>query len=337
MSSYKVLVTGATGFVGQHLCRYLLENGFSVRAVGRKPSIDINHSRLTYCSVPTINGSTDWSDMLQDVHYVVHLAARVHQMKDKGMQALKAYQETNVRGTQQLATAAIKHDVKRFIYISTIKVLGEKTIEMPLRAEEQPHARDAYSLSKLKAELIVQEKSRRSGMEWVIVRPPLVYGPGVKGNFARIFKLAKSRMPLPFAGIGNRRSLVSVYNLVSFITCCLTHPNANREVFLVSDNQDLSTGDLVRTLRRLQGRWSLLFPLPKNVLRGLGFCFGMRNQVSRLVDSLQINMEKSMRLLNWTPPLSVSETLRMMLEEEKSEQEVESLNHPPSKQVAPSL
>lgn len=337
MSSYKVLVTGATGFVGQHLCRYLLENGFSVKAVGRKPSIDINHSRLTYYSVPTINGSTDWSDMLQGVHFVVHLAARVHQLKDKGMQALKAYQETNVRGTQQLASAAIKHDVKRFIYVSTIKVLGEKTIEMPLRAEEQPRAMDAYSLSKLKAELIVQEKSRRSGMEWVIVRPPLVYGPGVKGNFARIFKLAKSRLPLPFAGLNNRRSLVSVYNLVSFITCCLTHPNANREVFLVSDNQDLSTGELVRILRRLQGRWSLLFPFPKNFLRTLGFCLGARNQVARLVDSLQLNMEKSMRLLNWAPPFSVTDTLKLMLEEENCDQDAQSLEHPPSKQVAPSL
>lgn len=316
MSSYKVLVTGATGFVGLHLCRYLLDNGFTVKAVGRKPSIDINHPRLHYFSVPTINASTDWSNILEGVDYVVHLAARVHQMQDKGMQALKAYIDVNVRGTQHLAAAAIKHDVKRFVYISSIKVLGEKTIEMPLRAEDQPRPLDAYSVSKLKAELIVQEKARRSGMEWVIVRPPLVYGKAVKGNFANLFKLANSRIPLPFASLKNKRSFVHVYNLASFITCCLTHPNANREVFLVSDNHDLSTGQLVRIIRQLRGRWGLLFPFPKTLMKFFATCFGFRKQVDRLCDSLQINIEKSMRLLNWTPPLTVEKALQTMLVDE---------------------
>ncbi len=309
-----VLVTGATGFVGKHLCQHLLAQGYQVRALGRRKKFDLSHENLRYYCVETIDEKTNWQEIMQGVDVVVHAAARVHQLKESGMASLTLYQEANVKSTQILSRAAVKSDVKRFVYISTIKVLAEKTIETPLRAEDQPRPMDAYSLSKLQAEQILQEEARRSGMEWVIIRPPLVYGPGVKGNFARLISLAKSPIPLPLRSLTNRRSFVSIYNLCSFITCTLSHPNAHREVFLVSDNKDLSTAELVRTLRKQLGRKSGLFPFPKSLLKLFACLLGKRKEVARLADSLQVNIEKSMRLLNWQPPFTVEASIDALYE-----------------------
>jgi len=281
--------------------------------VGRKNTFALSHERLEYINVGELLGDTDWKDYLQGVDVVVHLAARVHCMNDKGLSLLAQYQEVNVKGTQQLAKAAIKHQVKRFIYMSTIKVIGEKTIEAPLRAEDQPRPTDAYSLSKLQGEMILQEEAKRSGMEWVIIRPPLIYGPGVKGNFERLIKLAKSSFPLPFGALKNRRSLVSVYNLCSFIECLVTHPNAARQVFLVSDNEDISTSMLLRTIRKEMGKRGALFLVPQFMLKAMGLLLFRRREISRLVDSLQVNIEKSMRLLSWRPPLSVCASINALL------------------------
>lgn len=317
----RVLVTGATGFVGGHLCRYLLARGYRVRAVGRKKQLTFKHPLLEYHCLPAVNDQADWQHLLPGVDVIVHLAGRAHHMNERGMSALPLYQEVNVKGTQQLAQAAVKNEVKRFIYISTIKVIGERTIDTPLRAEEQPRPQDPYSLSKLQGEQILQEESRRSGMEWVIIRPPLVYGPGVKGNFRRLVSLAKTHFPIPFGAIRNRRSLVSVYNLSSFIECCLAHPNARNETFLVSDGEDLSTGQLVKLLRRAQGRRSWVFPFPTSLLKFFAFLLGKRQAMERLIDSLQVNIEKSTRLLGWYPPYSIDGSLKTLFagEEEKEE------------------
>lgn len=309
-SPLTVLVTGASGFLGLHLCQHLLSQGYLVRAVGRGHSFSLSHPHLTYHQIDHIDGKTSWDGLLEGVGVVVHLAARVHQMHDRKMKALSAYQEVNVRGTQQLVRKAVKANVARFIYISTIKVNGEKTFEMPFRADDQPQPQDAYSLSKLQGEQILQEEARRQGMEWVIIRPPLIYGPSVKGNFAQLVKLARSVYPLPFRSIRNQRSMVSVYNLVSFIECCLINPNAHREIFLVSDNEDLSTPHLIRALRQALGKRSGLFPFPLFVLKLLGLLTGKLRQVERLTESLQVNIEKSMRLLQWQPPYSVAEALK---------------------------
>ncbi|MFI4937111.1 MAG: NAD-dependent epimerase/dehydratase family protein [Candidatus Berkiellales bacterium] len=307
-----VLITGATGFVGKHLCNHLIEKGFQVRAVGRALNAEISHAHFDYRQIENMDENTCWDNLLEGVEVVVHLGARVHQMKDQGMQALAEYQAINVKGTQQLAQAAIKSNVKRFIYMSTIKVNGEKTICTPYRAEDQPRPQDAYSLSKLQGEQILQEGSRRSGMEWVIIRPPLVYGAFVKGNFRRLLKLAKTRLPLPFATVKNLRSFVSIDNLCSFIECCLFHPNAHGEVFLVSDNQDISLAKLIKICRRAQGRWPLLFPFPLFLLKFAAFLIGKGKQINRLFDSLQVNIEKSMRLLNWQPMCTVEEAIKKL-------------------------
>lgn len=314
----KVLITGATGFVGRHLCYYLLSKGWKVRAVGRQPTFEITHPALEYVCMNSIDGQTDWGDHLKGIDVVVHLAARVHQMKDKGMQGLGQYQEINVRGTRQLAKAAIACDVRRFIYLSTVKVYGEKTIDMPFRAEEQPRPQDAYSLSKLQGEQILQEEARRCGMEWVIIRPTLIYGAFVGGNFRRLMNLAKSYYPLPFGCIKNKRSLVSVYNLCHFIECCLTHPNAQREVFLVSDDEDVSSKKLIQYLRQAQSRPSLVFPVPISILSLLSAMLFKMKHMKRLTESLQVNIEKTKRLLQWAPPHTVVASLGQTLEQENT-------------------
>lgn len=312
-SPLTVLVTGASGFLGMHLCQHLLATGYRVRAVGRQATFPITHEELTYHQIESIDGKTSWQGLLEDVGVVVHLAARVHQMNDRKMKALSAYQEVNVRGTQQLVRHAVKANVARFIFISTIKVNGEKTFEMPFRADDQPQPQDAYSLSKLQGEQILQEEARRQGMEWVIIRPPLIYGPNVKGNFQQLIALARTAIPLPLRSIKNKRSMVSVFNLVSFIECCLVNPNAHREVFLVSDNEDLSTPGLIKALRNTLGKRSGLFPFPLFVLKLLGLLTGKHRQVERLTESLQVNIEKSMRLLKWQPPYSVQDSLKITL------------------------
>lgn len=312
-----ILVTGVTGFVGKHLCHYLLAQHWRVRAVGRQAVFDLEDPALEYCQIDNIDGQTDWKDYLKGVDVVVHLASRVHQMKEKGMQSLEIYQEINVRGTRQLAKAAINHNVKRFIYLSTVKVNGEKTIDIPFRAEEQPRPQDAYSLSKLQAELILQEESRRSGMEWVIIRPPLVYGAHVKGNFRRLIELSKTYLPLPLASIKNKRSLVSIYNLCHFIECCLTHRNAPGEIFLISDDEDVSTPQIIKMLRKAQRRWSGLFYFPVSLLKLIGFFCFCSAPISRLTQSLQVNIEKTKRLLQWQPPYDMFSAIKRLFEEEK--------------------
>ncbi len=314
-SPLTILVTGATGFLGLHLCQHLLTQGYRVKAVGRAATYPISDAHLTYQQIENIDANTSWQGVLQGVSVVVHLAARVHHMNDHKMKALSAYREINVRGTQQLVRQAVKEHVARFIYVSTIKVNGEKTFEMPFRADDQPHPQDAYSLSKLQGEQILQEEARRQGMEWVIIRPPLIYGPNVKGNFQQLIALAKKPYPLPFRSIKNQRSFVSVFNLVSFIECCLSHPNAHREIFLVSDNHDLSTPQLLCALRKVMGKGSRLFVFPIFVLKLLGLVSGKLNQVERITESLQVNIEKSMRLLNWQPPLTLEASLKASLEE----------------------
>lgn len=315
-----VLVTGATGFVGRHLCQHLLIQGCRVTAVGRKPTFSLTHPQLTYHEVPTIDADTDWAPILPGVEVIVHLAARVHCMKDRGMRALRDYQAVNVQGTQRLVECAVKH-VKRFVYLSTIKVNGEKTLDTAFRADDHPRPLDAYSLSKLQGEQILRQVAKRTGMEWVIVRTPLIYGPGVKGNFEKLMRLAKTRLPLPFRSLKQLRSFVSIQNLCDFLTCCLEHSRAEREILMVSDGEDLSTAKWIKYLRRSLGRRSWLFHCPAGVIRWAATLVWKRRMANRLIDPLQINIEKSKRLLAWQPPYTVSECIEKLWEKEEIETE----------------
>lgn len=309
--SQRVLVTGASGFVGSHLCQYLLSQGWYVRGVGRNVTAPIQHAHFEYHVISDLS-TTRWETYLASMDSVVHLAARVHQKKKGGMQCLPFYQQVNVQGTRQLARAARACDVKRFVYISTIKVNGEKTISMPFRAEDPPQPQEAYSFSKLQGERIVQEEARRSGMEWVIIRPPLVYGAYVKGHFRRLLEVTHSVYPLPFALLSSVRSLVSVENLCSFIECCLIHPHAASEIFLVSDGKDVSIAELMKCLRQSMGKRGRLFPFPLSFLKLFGYLTGQGRGIEALFHSLQVNIEKSNRLLGWYPPFTLETALKRL-------------------------
>jgi nucleoside-diphosphate-sugar epimerase len=302
-----VLVTGATGFVGSHLCSALRDDGYFVRAATRTVS-----DRQDAVKIGDICEDTDWSDALDKMKYVVHLAARVHIMQDKAADPLAAFRAINVAGTARLARAAAQAGVRRFIYVSSIKVNGEKTgTSGPYFSEQNmPQPLDPYGVSKWEAEQAVMQISAETGMEYTIVRPPLIYGAHVKGNFLTMLGWLNRGIPLPLGSINNRRSLIGIGNFVNFLMVCLKHPNAANELFLVSDDEDLSTPDLIRRLGQALGSHPLLLPCPDLLLRLPARILGKEEVVNRLVDSLQIDIRKAKDLLHWQPPVSVDEGLR---------------------------
>nr|WP_287110480.1 SDR family oxidoreductase [Methylobacillus sp.] len=303
-----MLVTGATGFVGKALCNYLRQHGYYVTAVGRADNVQ---ARVLDYQVISIDYQTDWSGILDNVGVVIHLAARVHVMEEQLANPLGAYRETNVDGTLNLARQAAQAGVRRFIFVSSIKVNGEQTLPgKPFVADDMPVPEDAYGISKFEAEQGLMALAKETGMEVVIIRPPLVYGPGVKGNFASMMKLVKSGIPLPLGAIHNQRSLVAIDNLVNLIVTCIDHPAAANQVFLVSDGEDLSTSDLLRRLAKAAGVSSRLIPVPAHWLEmGLNMC-GKRLIAQRLLGSLQVDISKTRELLGGGPPVSVDEGLK---------------------------
>lgn len=296
----KVLVTGYSGFVGRHLLE-VLRDKYELNLVGRK-STNIGE----VFTLP-IDGSVDLSECFDGVDCVIHLAARVHVMNDNGENSLDEFRKVNVACTTTLVKQAIKAGVKRFIYISTIKVNGESaSIQKPFTANDVPDPQDAYGKSKAEAEQCLIDFTKNSSMEFVIIRPPLVYGKGVKANFASLMKLTGKGYPLPFGGIHqNRRSLVSVYNLVDLIRVCIEHPHARNKIFLVSDDANLSTKELVSLMASVQNKQAFLLHLPIWLLKLVGFLTAKQKVVERLTGSLVVDIAETKNLLNWEPPLSV--------------------------------
>lgn len=308
MKQPHILLTGANGFVGQALARTLQQQAVRLSKVGRaKASLasEMQH-QLT-----SIDGDTDWSAILTDVDVVIHLAARVHVMHDKLADPLVGYRQINVDGTLNLARQAVRAKVRRFVFISSIKVNGERTLPgHPFNAEDIPAPEDPYGISKWEAEKGLLALAKDSGMEVVIIRPPLVYGAGVKGNFATMIKLVKSRLPLPFGAIDNRRSLVAIDNLISIIMVCVDHPAASNQVFLVSDGDDLSTTFLLLRLAQAGGLPSRLIPVPEAWLEKALSLLGRRKLAQRVLGSLQVDISKARALLGWSPPLTVDQGLQ---------------------------
>lgn len=301
----KVLVTGANGFVGQELVRVLQANGSSVvQGVREEASV---------AGGSTVHFDLRSESMLQElsgIDVVVHLAARVHVMAETAADPLVEFRRDNVQGTLRLAERAVEMGVRRFIYISSIKVNGECTESGGYFDSESPAAPvDAYGLSKWEAEQGLWQIARSSAMELVIIRPPLVYGPGVKANFRSLISWVDKGWPMPLAGIVNSRSVVSVDNLAHFIGVCVAHPRAANEVFLVSDAELFSTPALVRAIAEALGRRARLWYFPVLLLVFLGACVGKRAAIARLTQSLTIAGDKNQRLLGWTPPWSARESL----------------------------
>ena len=304
----KALVTGASGFVGNATCARLVAQGMDVIGPVRHlptqplPGVD-------YRIVSDLSGNTDWREVLKGIDTVVHCAARVHVMREMAADPLVAFRTTNVAGTEQLARQAAAAGVRRFVFLSSVKVNGEGG-SVAYHETDPPAPEDAYGISKYEAELGLREIAAETGMEVVMVRSPLIYGPGVKANFQALMHALVRGIPLPLGAIHNRRSLVALDNLVDLIVTCIAHPAAANETFLVSDGEDLSTTELIRRLARAMGRPARLIPMPTTVLMAGATLLGKREVARRLCGTLQVNISKARKVLGWTPPVSVDEGLR---------------------------
>ena len=309
-----VLVTGASGFIGRALTARLLVSGrFAVRASVRRPS-SLLPDGIEQVVTGDLGPDTNWQAALSGADTVVHLAARAHVLRENTSDPLAEFRMVNVEATRNLARQACAGTVRRFVFVSSIGVNGNSTTGAPFSERDAPLPQEAYAVSKREAEQAVRALPDGSGMETVVIRPPLVYGPGAPGNFRRLCRLVQRAPLLPFGAVHNRRSLIALDNLVDFIVTCMEHPSAANETFLVSDGEDLSTAELVRRLARAMGRPSRLIPIPPAVLMAGATLFGRREMAQRLVGSLQVDISKARRILGWVPPVSIDEGLRRAAE-----------------------
>jgi len=304
----RILVTGANGFVGSALCPVLTAAGyFTLRAIRGTPEEQPVDQETT--SVGDIDGSTDWTKALHGVECVVHLAARTHVLRDTAADPLTAYQRINVDGTQRLAEQAVAAGVRRLVFLSSIKVNGESTASDPFTENDAPHPEDTYGKTKRKAEQTLRTIERESNLDVVILRSPLVYGPGVKGNFLRLMKLVARGWPLPLASAHNQRSMIYVGNLVDAIRACIRAPSAAGKTYLVSDGNDISTTELVRFLGRALAVSPRLLPFPPSLLMLAATLIGKREEGKRLLGSLQVDSSRIRRELEWQPPYTMEQGL----------------------------
>ena len=300
LDNRNVLVTGATGFVGRALCAHLAATGHAVTPAVRRES-GLAHEVV----VGDIGSSTDWTMALAGCDAVVHLAARVHVMRDEAIDPLTEFRAVNTQGTLNLARQAAQAGVKRFVFISSIKVNGEGR-DAPYRETDAPAPEDAYAISKWEAEQGLRQIERETGLEVVILRPPLVYGPGVKANFLRLVQIIQRGWPLPLGAIHNRRSLLYLGNFVDAIQVCIEHPDAAGQTFLLDDGEPVSTPELIRALARAMGRPARLLAVPVGVLELAGALLGKRAAVARLTGSLYVDSSLIRSRLGWTPPFTMA-------------------------------
>jgi nucleoside-diphosphate-sugar epimerase len=304
-----VAVTGANGFVGSALMSALPQYDCEPRGLLRYPPTE------ELVAVGDIGPDTEWGEALSGIDTVIHCAARVHVMKDDAADPLAEFRRVNTEGTRKLAQDAVQRGVKRLVFISSIKVNGESTLypsgsPAAFTASDTPHPEDPYAVSKWEAESLLRKIAADTGLEIVIVRPPLVYGPGVGGNFRALVDLVRRGIPLPLGLVDNRRSLVALPNLVDLLAVCATHADAAGETFLVSDGDDLSTPELVRGIARALGREARLLPVPPALLRVAGRLTGQSERIERLIGSLQVDIGHTCRRLQWRPRTSVDAGLR---------------------------
>lgn len=301
----RVLVTGASGFVGSALCAHLAGRGFAARRAVRSLSTGVNGDIVT---IDEIGPKTEWEAALSSVNAVIHLAARVHTLRDTTADSLVEYRRVNLEGTRHLALAAARKGVSRLVFLSSIKVNGDAS-SRALTESDLPNPEDPYGISKREAEDALHEIAARTGLEVVILRPPLVYGPGVKANFLRMLRWVDRGIPLPLASLNNRRSLVYVGNLVDAIVKCLEHPSAAGETFLVDDGEPVSTAQLLREIGAALDRPARLLPMPPAVLRIAATLIGRGDDAARLLGDLVVDGSHLRRKLGWQPPFTRQEGL----------------------------
>jgi nucleoside-diphosphate-sugar epimerase len=306
-----VLITGATGFVGHFLCSRLLSEGFRIRGThltSESPSSLI--SAVEPVTVEPLGANTPWSHALSGVDTIIHLAARVHIMDDPAFDPLIEFRKVNVEGTAQLAREAAKAGVRRLVFISSIKVNGEEA-SAPYTPDSPENPSDSYGISKWEAEQALRKIEAETGLEVVVVRPTLVYGPGVKANFLNMLKIISRGIPLPFASITNKRSLIYIGNLVDALTTCATHSAAAGQTYLVSDGEDVSTPELISRTAKALGVPVRLFPVPVSLMRLVGKLTNKSGTVNRLTGSLTVDSSKIIRELEWVPPFTMDDGLRL--------------------------
>ncbi len=312
MKANRILVTGANGFIGLPFCEALEHLEYRVNRVVRfssTPNKNNSHKKNKIYEI-NINQNTDWGDLLENIDYVVHLAGRAHIIRETEQDPQAAFRDVNTLGTGRLARSAAKWGVKRFVYISSIGVNGNLTQGSSFAEDDNPRPHNAYAKSKQEAEQLLHNISMETSMEVVIVRPPLVYGPGVKANFLRLLRMVDRNIPLPLASVHNLRSFISLDNLVDFLILCLKHPAAAGEAFLISDGEDISTPELIKKIAAFMDQPTRFFPFPPKLLHFGAKLLGKEQVVDRLCGSLQIDISKARQVLGWKPSVSVDEGLK---------------------------
>ena len=313
----KICVTGANGFIGSYLCKALKLSDKSFLGFVRDNSI--YSSKIDTISVGDIASVTNWSDYLKGCDCIVHCAGKAHIMKEKKNH--NSYRLINTESTRLLAEQAAKVGVKKFIFLSTIKVNGENSDNINDRKiftnSDLPDPKDEYSKSKFEAEKLLWEISAKTGLDVVILRLPLVYGNGVKGNLSRLMKLVNLGIPLPFSSIDNKRSLIGIDNLIDVLIRCIDNSEAAGKTFLVSDDEDISTPQILKYISAYSERTLNLFPMPKLLLKFFGILLGRQKEIDRLIGSLKIDISYTKAVLNWSPPISVEEGIRRMVQKKK--------------------
>ena len=311
-----ILITGASGFIGRNLCAFLKEKGYFVRASVQDDACGVSGVD-DYIDVGDINELTDWQQALAGVDTVIHLAARVHIMNDPAADPVEAFRKVNVLGTERLARMAARAGIKRFIFISSVKVNGEGA-SRPYTEDDLPAPQDVYGISKREAEDSLACIAAETGIQMVILRLPLVYGPGVKANFKNLIKIAGAGLPLPLKGINNQRSFLYLGNLLDAIITCISHPLAAGETFLVSDGQDVSTPDLIKMIACAMNKRAVLFSLHSGILKALCKIIGRSEELEKLTGTLILDSSKIRSLVGWKPPFTLEEGISQTVRYYKS-------------------
>ena len=307
------LVTGADGFIGAHLCRVLHESAFAVTGTNRyaiSASVAPGGARLALKSIGQIDGATNWQAVLGGQEVVVHLANRAHRAGEHEAAVQDLYRAVNLDGSLNLARQAASNGARLFIYISSIKVNGESTGDRPFSDKDKPSPQGAYAISKYETEQALRDFCAGTSMQLVIIRPPLVYGPGVKGNLSQLLWAVKKQIPLPIASIANQRDLISLGNFSNLIQTCIDNPASDGKIFLCCDQQPLSTPELVRQMARACGKPAMIFPFPVKGLEKLGKIIGREQAIMRLTSDLRVDMQHTQDILGWQPPYSVAESMQ---------------------------
>lgn len=309
-----VLVTGANGFIGSSILTKLhLSKQYSIRATVRKSVVSYRDDIDVYENLE-LAPNTNWMTALSSVDVVIHCAARAHLLKDTSADPLADFRRVNTEGTLSLAHQAARAGVKRFIFLSSVGVNGAETKTRPFIADDMPNPHSPYAQSKFEAEVGLMDLAKESNMSVVIVRPPLVYGPNAPGNFGALCRIVQKGLPLPFGRINNVRSFIYLDNLIDLIHCCVDHLNATNQIFLASDDEDLSTTELLKKMSAAFEQRMILLPVPVSVLKLGAQLVGKSKQAQQLLGSLTVDIEKTKLTLGWKPPFSVEQGLRRMAE-----------------------